>query len=367
MYDFRQTKIFQLDNVECLKEETTYKFKDESTGKKLIAKFISYYDDSDDVYLLTEFKKLALLSGEPEIATVYYLATGKTSTSTKSCYIMDFIAGQSLQNFLDNREYIIYEVLLDLTLQLASGMEKAHNFEIFHSDLHNENILINDFGYLKIIDFLWWDYNLPKTINQSKDLDDFKRIVGEFYSKCKESDKKRFEIIYNYCQSIKTFKGLKKEIELFDEISFDLSLINDKSLNVLSNLFKLTTLNQLHMAIESKNQKIPNKHISQLTEKEEKYLENIKNGIKIQYHDTRRLKIETDLKNHFSPKFFSLKQVGLLDWSLWITNTGKTFEGPYEYNFRIWFTSKFLKWKKIDELMPFVEDNNKELEELLLE
>ena len=140
MYDFRQTKIFQLDNVECLKEETTYKFKDESTGKKLIAKFISYYDDSDDVYLLTEFKKLALLSGEPEIATVYYLATGKTSTSTKSCYIMDFIEGQSLQNFLDNREYIIYEVLLDLTLQLASGIEKAHNFEIFHSDLHNENI-----------------------------------------------------------------------------------------------------------------------------------------------------------------------------------------------------------------------------------
>lgn len=367
MYDFRETKILQLDILECLKAETTYKFKDESTGKKLIAKFISFYDDSEDVYLLTEFKKLALLSGEPEIATVYYLATGKTSTFTQSCYIMDFIEGQTLQNFLDSREYIIYEVLLGLTIQLASGMEKAHNFEIFHNDLHNENILINDFGYLKIIDFLWWDHNSTKAINQCKDIDDFKRIIGEFYLKCRELDKKRFEIIYTYCQSIKTFKGLKKEIEMLDEISFEVSLINDISLNILSNLFELTTLNQLHMAIEIKNKEIPIVHMNSLTQEENRYLEETKKGTRIQYLDSRIFKIQTNLKNHFSPKFFSLKQVGLLDWDLWITNTGVVFEGPYKYNLKIWFTSKFLKWKKINELLPFIEGNNKELEELLLE
>lgn len=365
MYDLRQTKILDLDSAECLKDATTYKFTDFSTGKKLIAKFISYYDDPDDIYLITEFKKLALLSGEPEIATVYFLATGKTLAINKSCYIMDFVDGQSLQKFLDDREFIIYEVLLDFLLQLASGLEKAHNFEIFHSDLHNENILINNFSYLKLIDFLWWDYNQPKEINQKKDIDDFKRIVNEFLIKCKELDKKRFELIYKYCLTITTFKGLKKEIEMLDEISFDISLINEKSLKVLSKLFELTTLNQINMAIISKNQPISENYIPELEENEKQYLENSVN--KIQYLDTRDTKIQNNLENHFSPKLFSLKQSGLIDWELWITNTGKAFEGPYEYNFRIWFTSKFLKWKKINELMHFLENNDKDLEQLLME
>ncbi|MEB8328660.1 protein kinase [Flavobacteriaceae bacterium KMM 6897] len=367
MYDLRLTKIIDLDNSECLKEETTFKFKDSSTEKKLIAKFISYYDDSEDVYLVTEFKKLALLSGEPEIATVYYLATGKISNISKSCYIMDYIDGQTLKQFLDNRETIIYEVLLDLTLQLASGLEKAHNFEIYHSDLHNENILINEFGYLKLIDFLWWDYNLPKETNQKKDITDFKNIVSEFYLKCKESDKIRFKIIYDCCKNINSFKGLKKEIEMLNEISFDLSLINEKSLTVLSKLFELTTLNQLHMAIESKNQTIPEQHIPELNETEKGYLKNIKSGSRMKFIDGINPKIQSNIHSHFSPKLFSLKQVDLIDWNIWITNKGEPYEGPYEYNFRIWFTSKFLKWKKINELLSIVESTDKELEELLLE
>lgn len=367
MYDLRKTKNINLDIAECLKEETTYKFQDESTGKKLIAKFISNYDDSNDVYLITEFKKLALLSGEPEIATVYYLATGKNETTTKSCYIMDFIEGQTLQMFLDQREYIVYEVLLDIILQLASGMEKAHNFEIFHSDLHNENILINNFGYLKIIDFLWWDYNLSMKTNQLKDIEDFKRIINEFNLKLKIIDKKRFEIIYNYCLNVKTFKGLKKEIETLDEISFEVSLIKDKTKNILSHIFEATNLNSIHMALEITNQEIPNIHIPPLNEQENKHIKQKENRIDFKNFDSRISKVETNMNNLISPKLFSLKQIGLLDWKVWITNTGKTFEGPYEYNLRIWFTSKFLKWKRTNELIQFVENNNTNLKELILE
>ena len=117
---------------------------------------------------------------------------------------------------MDKRTSIIYEVLLDLILQLASGLEKAHNYEIYHSDLHNDNILINDFGYLKIIDFLWCDYNLPREVNREKDLLYFKRIANEFENKCKISDKKRFKLISNHCKLITSFKGLNKEIQLLE-------------------------------------------------------------------------------------------------------------------------------------------------------
>lgn len=367
MYDLRQEKNIDLSKAICLKEKTTYQFTEKTIGKELIAKFISYYDDSEDIYLITEFKKLARLSGEPEIATVYYLAQSEIEGESKSCYIMEFVKGQTLDEFLTKRESIIYEVLFDLLLQLASGMEKAHNYEIYHSDLHNENILINDFGYLKIIDFLWWDYNLPREVNQEKDLSDFKRIVQEFEKKCKASDKRRFKLISDYCKNIETFKGLKKEIQLLDEISFEISLIDDVSLNVLAKLFELTTLNQIKMAIETKNQPIKEELIPNLDDKEKGYLEKQKSGSRIKFIDSRIGKIELIFQNIYSPKLFALKQLNLIDWTVWITNTGETFIGPYQYNFRILFTSKFLKFKKINELIPFVNENKKSLEELLIE
>ena len=367
MYDLRESKIIDLTNSECLKEDTTFKFQDTTTSKDLIAKFISYYDDVDDIYLISEFKKLALLSGEPEIATVFYLATGKTSKFSKSCYIMEFVNGQTLEQFLKKRESLIYEVVFDLTMQLASGLEKAHSFEVYHSDLHNENIIINDFGYLKLIDFLWWDYNLPKEKNQEKDIEDFKKIIEQFYSKCTKTDKKRYKIIFDCCQDIKSFKGLRKELEMLDSISFEVSLINSKSLIVLSKLFEITTLNQLHMAIENKSLDIPEELLPELEEKEKGHIQSIKNGSRMKFIDTRVFKVEKNLQNRISPKLFSLKQVDLVDWKVWITNDGIEYEGPYKYNFRIWFTSKFLKWKKINELLGILEPIDKEIETLLLE
>ena len=362
MYDLRQTKNIDLSDAVCLKEETTYKFTEKNIGKELIVKFISNYDDSEDFYLITEFKKLAILSGEPEIATVYYLAKAKIEDESKSCYIMEFVKGQTLDEFLKKRTSIIYEVLLDLILQLASGMEKAHNYEIYHNDLHNENILINDFGYLKIIDFLWQDYNLTGEVNQEKDLSDFKRIVEEFEQKCRDSDKTRFKLISDYCKSITSFKDLKKEIQLLDEVSFDLSLLDDKSLSILSKLFELTTLNQIKMAVESRNVPIP-----EITEIEKGYVEQHKTGLKNKYLDSRKGTIDLNFQNIFSKKFLLLKQLALIDWDVWITNTGETFLGPYQYNFRILFTSKFLRLKKVNELIPFVEINSKMLEDLIIE
>jgi len=367
MYDLRQEKNIDLSNAVCLKQETTYKFTEETIGKELIAKFIAYYDDSEDIYLITEFRKLARLSGEPEIATVYYLAQSIIQGVSKSCYIMEFISGQTLTEFLTNRDSILYEVLLDLLLQLASGMEKAHNYEIYHSDLHNENILINDFGYIKIIDFLWWDHNLPKKTNQEKDLSDFKRIVVEFENKCKVSDKKRFKIISNYCKSITSFKGLKKEIQLLDDISYDISLLDNHSLSILSKLFELTTLNQINMAVQSKNLPILEKYIPELTEAEKGYIKKEKSGLKMNFLDSRIEGVNSNFQKIFSLKLFSLKQLNLVDWDVWITNTGEVFIGPYEYNFRILFTSKFLRLKRANELLPFTEVNSKTLEELLME
>jgi hypothetical protein len=368
MYDLRKIKTLNLENAECLKENTTYKFKDSITGKDLIAKFISYYDDKDDNYLITEFKKLALLSGEPEIATVYYLSNGKIPKETKSCYVMEFIEGKTLETFLNSRNSIIYEVASDLIMQLASGLEKAHNYEIYHSDLHNENIIINKFGYLKIIDFLWWDINLSKEINLKKDLTDFKEIVKQLYEKCLTNDKKRFEYIYKYCLKINSFKGLKKELQLIDEMSFDMALLDNNAIKILFHLFNLTKNNyQINSILRIKESEIPEIFIPEITESEKGYLENNRKGnSKLKYMDSRLQQIDKNISNKLEQKFHPLKQTNLIEWNHWITNIGEIFIGPYQLNYDIIFTSKFLKWKRTNELMEIIHFEIEDIEKLII-
>lgn len=368
MYDLRNIKLLDLEKSECLKEDTTYKFKDSVTGKKLIAKFISYYDDNDDNYLITEFRKLALLSGEPEIATVYYLADGKTTKEVKSCYIMEYIDGSTLREFLNSRSSIIYEVASDLIMQLSSGLEKAHNYEIYHSDLHNENIIIDKFGYLKLIDFLWWDYNLPKKTNLEKDLTDFKDIANQLFEKCKEKDKLRFSYIHKYCSNINTFKGLKKEIELIDELSFDLTLLDQESIKILSKLFQLTgddyKINKILRITEGE---IPKALIPELTEKEKFYIDKIEEGkSKLKYLDTRISKINDNLKFKIDTKLHSLKHSNLINWKMWVTNIGLDFKGPYQLNYDLSFTSKFFKWKKTNDYIQLIDIETTDIEELII-
>jgi len=110
MFDHRKIKKIDLDDSICLKYQNTYQINDSITGKKLVAKLIAYYNDKDDIYLITEFRKLALLSSEPEIGTVYYLATAIIKGEEKSCYLMDFMDGYTLEEFLAKNEHLSFKI-----------------------------------------------------------------------------------------------------------------------------------------------------------------------------------------------------------------------------------------------------------------
>lgn len=364
MYDLRKYKTIDLNDSTCLKDETTYQFQDKLTGKRLIAKLISYYDDEYDEYLITEFRKLVLLSGEPEIATVYFLANTQFSGKSKSCYVMDFVDGYTLQEFLDKREYINYELIIDLVIQIAAGLEKAHNYEISHGDLHNGNIMINKYGYVKLIDFLWCDYKLPFEKNLAVDLADFKRVITEFDNKVRPKDKNRFSIILNYCESISNLKGLTKEIQLLDEVSFELSFLDSKSKAILAKLFEYVTENDLDKRLKIEEDEIPDKFLSELTEKENGYIINRANnsGLKLKYLDSRIERINANVFAAVAMKLSKLDQIGLIEWDSNVINTGELFIGPYVAYTVITFNSKFFAWKRINDLLPFVDSLNCELD-----
>jgi hypothetical protein len=370
MYDFRNEKIISLDNAECLKSETTYKFKDEITGKLLIAKLISNYDDSTDEYLVREFKKLAILSDEPEIAQVHYLAKASISNQIKSCYIMDFVSGNTLEDFLTKRDSLIYEVSFDILVQIASALDKTHFHDICHSDLHNENIIINSNGYVKLIDFLWGDFKMPHEDNIKSDIENFKRIVKELYSKCCGFDKERFKLIVDYCHNINTLNGLKKELILIDQLSFEVCLIEKQPLSILSILFQITKDDySLKKELKGSEIDIPNNLIPELTEKEEEYKAknelNLPNRLK--YSDSRLEAIEGNLIATFDLKLFQLVQANLINWTLHVKNNGQDFVGPYLLYFTISPTSKFFHWKKCNEVIKLLKDSDKDLIDSLLE
>lgn len=371
MFDLRDKKVIDLDISDCLKQDVTYKFIDSTTGKELVSKFITYYDDSDDIYLITEFRKLILLSGEPEIGTVYFLCTGQLGDKTQSCYVMDFIKGKTLQEYLDSRESLIYEVIYDILIQLSSGLEKSHNFDVYHSDLHNENIIINEFGFLKIIDYLWMDYNLSNSTKQKTDLEDFKRISNELFEKCCDRDKGRFHYINTYCQKITTFKGLKQELKLLNEISFELSLMESRFIDILLKLFESTgTVNQLNRILIIEEDEIPEEFIPPLTDREEFFLEKNTNGShRLKYDDTKKVSsIYDTLFKIFDSKLFTLKQSNLIDWNMNVTNTGVTFVGPYKLRVDILPTSKFFKFKRTREMIELIHPINEiSLHELIYE
>lgn len=202
MIDFRGQKQIDLNNAVCLREKSTFKYVDSVTHKNLVSKFLVNYPDENDEILISEFKKLVTLSGEPEIASVYFLADGVIGSNTQSCYIMEFVDGKNLNEFLDARPTIIYEVAYNLISQLASALEKAHRYEIYHNDLNSENIIITPSGYIKLIDFGWWDIKSKDEKESETDLKCFKERVKEIEFKCKENDSHRLSFIVNYSLGI---------------------------------------------------------------------------------------------------------------------------------------------------------------------
>jgi len=65
---------------------------------------------------------------------------------------MGFYQGQTLKDKIEKRPLPIDEAI-NITIQIAEGLNKAHKKEIIHRDIKSANILITDEGIVKILDF----------------------------------------------------------------------------------------------------------------------------------------------------------------------------------------------------------------------
>lgn len=67
--------------------------------------------------------------------------------------VMEYIEGKTLKSLIKKRGALSIPEVLDIMLQISSGLACAHNSYIIHRDIKPQNILILDDGRVKITDF----------------------------------------------------------------------------------------------------------------------------------------------------------------------------------------------------------------------
>ncbi len=96
---------------------------------------------------LQEARAAAALS-HPNICTIHEVG----ESEDKPFIAMEYIEGENLREKLRKGRLSIEEVLT-ITIEVAEGLEKAHQRGIVHRDVKSANIMVTDSGQAKIMDF----------------------------------------------------------------------------------------------------------------------------------------------------------------------------------------------------------------------
>jgi len=147
-------KIGKYDVLEVLGQGgmgIVYKAVDSKIGRPVAIKMMTggYAENPD---LLKRFYREAQASGmlqHRNIVTIYDLG----DEGGNPYMVMEFIAGESLEDMIAKRKRMTMVEKLDVMIQILSGLEYAHKHGIVHRDIKPANIMLLQDGTVKIVDF----------------------------------------------------------------------------------------------------------------------------------------------------------------------------------------------------------------------
>ena len=109
-------------------------------------------DLADDDKFVRRFQREAIAASSlnhPNIVEMYDVG----EDDGKYYIVMEYIEGQTLKNLIKKRGALTLAEVIDIMLQLTSGIACAHDSYIIHRDIKPQNVLILDDGRVKITDF----------------------------------------------------------------------------------------------------------------------------------------------------------------------------------------------------------------------
>ncbi len=127
-----------------------YRAKDPRLGREVAIKVLpaAFSQDADRLKRFEQEARSASALNHPNIVTIHEIGTANGS----SYIAMELVDGPSLRELLAAGP-LPTRKLLDVTVQIAEALAKAHGAGIVHRDLKPENVIVSKDGYVKLLDF----------------------------------------------------------------------------------------------------------------------------------------------------------------------------------------------------------------------
>ena len=117
-----------------------------------------YLQDSEFV---KKFKAEAVAAGsisDGNIVNVFDVGTD----GNVNYIVMEYLQGKTLKEIINEKGKIHCEDAIEISIQIAKALDCAHRSNIIHRDIKPHNIMITDYGIVKVMDF-----GIAKAVNST--------------------------------------------------------------------------------------------------------------------------------------------------------------------------------------------------------
>jgi serine/threonine protein kinase/dienelactone hydrolase len=130
-----------------------YKARDSKLDRIVALKFLPKHllCDNEAKTRFEQEAKAASALNHTNITTIYEI-----NEAEDECFIsMEYIEGKSLKQLIKEKEIENWNIgkIIDIGIQIAEGLSKAHQKGIIHRDIKSDNIMLTADGLVKIMDF----------------------------------------------------------------------------------------------------------------------------------------------------------------------------------------------------------------------
>ena len=128
-----------------------YKAKDQLLGRFVAVKILKP-EFAEDVNFVTKFHTEAQSAAglqHPNIVNIYDVG----SEEHVHFIVMEYVEGITLKTYIEKKGQLNYKEAISIAIQVARGIEAAHNNNIVHRDIKPQNIMISHEGKVKVTDF----------------------------------------------------------------------------------------------------------------------------------------------------------------------------------------------------------------------
>ncbi|WP_297281560.1 Stk1 family PASTA domain-containing Ser/Thr kinase [uncultured Anaerococcus sp.] len=132
-----------------------YKAKDKLLGRFVAIKILKeqYAEDKEFLKKFNNEAQSAARLSHINIVNVFDIGQDLYKGQRIYYIVMEYVEGKTLKDFIIDEDKLSNHDIIDYSTQIAQALRTAHQAGIIHRDIKPQNILIDNYGLLKVTDF----------------------------------------------------------------------------------------------------------------------------------------------------------------------------------------------------------------------